>query len=167
MKYELIKGCQYTCKVLAIEENYDHFPKGNPTNYCHRFLLQYEFDEYDCQICTKSTVQTFCNIGDMVDIRISTFTKNQYTLSEIVMVSPAFPKQENQIPQIPAYSPLSKIKEPGNEPEMAMLIAADFHAKRSQMPFAEVAPDIEKNVIPDAEKILAWIMSKKNVTKQL
>jgi hypothetical protein len=128
--------------------------------------MQFQLDEYDCQVCTESTVQNFCRVGDTVDIRISKFTKGQYTLESITVLAPAFPKRETHIPQIPPYTPIVKLPEGGNEPEMAMKIAAEFHSKRSHLPLVD-APTIEKDVIPDAEIILAWIYEqKRKTTKQ-
>lgn len=166
MKEALELGGIYTCKVIAIDENYDRFPKPNPNRFCHRFLLQFQLDDYDCQICTESTEQNFCKVGDKVDVKVSKFTKNQYTLESIIVVSPAFPIPKTEVPTIPYFPPIDRSIKTGNEPEMAIRISAEFHAKRSHIPLTD-APTIEGDVIPDAEKILAWIYSQKKSTKQL
>lgn len=160
-------------KVLSIKENYDQFTSASGTKHCHQFTLMMDFDKYDCQICGSSKVQGYCNIGDWVNISISKFTKNQYTLEKIEVdyQEKSFEKTPEQLVKeiqntpvqfghfSPQNIPLSPFR--GTEAETAIAVSAKFHAINSRLPGTPLI-SIQKEVIADADIIYAWLMDKKN-----
>lgn len=157
-------GQVYMCKVLEIRENYDHFPKPNPQKYCHRFILEYDDQQIDTQICTESTTQNYCREGDIVNIRVSKFSRMQYTLESIEVYRAH--STYGGVPKIPSFTPLPKVMEAnGNEPEMAMYLAVEYNSKKEKVPFVSCDNSLDA-VIADAEIILDWILSKKKTKQQ-
>jgi hypothetical protein len=176
----LIKGRVYNMRVKSINENYDQFESAAGIKHCHQFTLIMDFDEYDCQICSSNKMQGYCQVGDWVNISVSKFTKNQYTLEKIEVdhgsVSYDYdPHRSESIPAdmmkdiretgskvvpLPKQEAIFMPASMGTEAETAIAVSAKFHAINSRMPGTPLIT-VQKEVIDDAEIIYQWLMDKK------
>lgn len=160
---ELAIGLVYQFKVIDINENYDSFQGNVGIRYCHAFCLEKDGEEYNCQICTESTTQNFCNIGDTISAKISKLNKklNQYTLESIIVSpssakrSPSVSKPSTPGPNIPQNN---NILLRGSAAEIALQQSVQYTCKASQMP-GEDFMSID-DVLKNADKIYDWLLKK-------
>lgn len=81
----LILNQFFTFVVKSIQHAADSFQKkGSGVSYCHYLVLADETgEEYPSQICNDYTTLNHCKEGDMVRVKMKTFSRNRYTIESI------------------------------------------------------------------------------------
>lgn len=145
-------GQVYQFKVLDIDENYERFQGNTGLKYCHRFAMELQEQEYDCQVCNDQSRQNFCEIGDRVEAKVSKFTKGQYTLENILVLDY---KRDEPVKKAPA--PTNALLR-GSAAEIALQLAVEYTIKASHIPGLDFA-SVEQ-VLETADKMYGWLLKK-------
>lgn len=166
---ELQKGMVYKFKVMDINEAYDQFRGNLGVKYCHGYCLEYDGLEYNCQICTDHTTQNFCKIGDIIEAKISKFTRGQYTLENIRVVTSGLSfkmhkdEEDEFIKKAKDHRPgptpaVGNVLLRGSAAEIALQQAVSFVSKASHMPNVDF-PDAQE-VLRTADLMYNWLLEK-------
>lgn len=159
----LMNNQSYTLKVKEMQAAADSFENkvSGGRSYCHYITLADENGElFYAQICDGFASQSYCNVGDIVKVKIKVFTRDRYTLESIAVVNHTVPASNNNAP-----APLSNnnpVKSSinthvaGKASSVAINAAVSYYANRPVSNEKNPASDI----ITLSEELYKFLISK-------